>query len=57
MKRLPATLLAIGLVAAVGTASAQSSGYYGSDPYRNNNYATLQTSSNQVHAEDRKSVV
>ena len=43
MKRLSATLLAIGLVAAVGTASAQSSGYYGSDPYRNNNYATSQT--------------
>ena len=47
MKRLSATLLAIGLVAAVGTASAQSSGY-GSDPYRNNNYANLQTSSNRA---------
>ena len=34
MKRLSATLLALGLVAAVGSASAQS-GYYGSDPYRN----------------------
>src|SRR5688572_11573315 len=43
MKRLSATLLAIGLVAAVGTASAQSSGYYGNDPYRNNNYGTSQT--------------
>jgi len=51
MKRLSATLLAIGLVAAAGTASAQSSGYYGNDPYRNNNYATLQTSSNQVYAD------
>ena len=51
MKRLSATLLAIGLVAAVGTASAQSSGYYGSDPYRNNNYATSPTGSNQVSSD------
>ena len=51
MKRLSATLLAIGLVAAVGTASAQSSGYYGSDPYRNNNYATSQARSNQVYSD------
>lgn len=48
MKRLSATLLAIGLVAAVGTASAQS-GYYGSDPYRNNTYRSTQTGANQVY--------
>ena len=54
MKRLSATLLAIGLVAAVGTASAQS-GYYGSDPYRNNSYTSQagsnQAGSNQVYAD------
>ena len=36
MKRLSATLLALGLVAAAGTASAQSYGNYGSDPYYRN---------------------
>jgi uncharacterized protein YcfJ len=36
MKRLSATLLALGLVAAVGTASAQSYGNYGNDPYYRN---------------------
>ena len=54
MKRLSATLLAIGLVAAVGTASAQSSGY-GSDPYRNNSYATLQTDLNQTRSNQASS--
>ena len=49
MKPLSATLLAIGLVVAFGSASAQSSGSYGSDPHRDNLYATLQTSSNQVY--------
>lgn len=34
MKRLSATLLALGLAAVAATASAQS-GYYGNDPYRN----------------------
>lgn len=51
MKRLSATLLAIGLVAAVGSASAQSSGYYGSDPYRNTNHGASQAGSNQVYAD------
>jgi len=46
MKRLSATLIAIGLVAAVGTASAQSSGYYGSDPYNTNRTSQ----SNQAYA-------
>jgi uncharacterized protein YcfJ len=50
MKRLSATLLAIGLVAAVGSASAQSSGNYGSDPYRNSNYGTSQAGSNQGYS-------
>lgn len=48
MKRLSATLLAIGLVAAVGTASAQS-GYSGSDPYYRNTYNRGVTTQNQVY--------
>lgn len=41
MKRLTATLLALGLAAAAGAASAQSYGNYGNDPYyRNANRAT-----------------
>jgi uncharacterized protein YcfJ len=44
MKRLSATLLApalvLGLVAAAGTASAQSYGSYGTDPYRNTGNTT-----------------
>lgn len=36
MKRLSATLLALGLAAAAGAASAQSYGNYGSDPYYRN---------------------
>lgn len=46
MKRLSASLLALGLLAAVGTASAQS-GYYGNDPSRNtHNHGMTQ---NQVY--------
>lgn len=40
MKRLTASILALGLAAAVGTASAQSYGYQGNDPYyRNQGYS------------------
>ena len=47
MKRLSATLLALGLTAVAGMASAQSYGSYGNDPYRNSAY-TNRGYANQV---------
>jgi uncharacterized protein YcfJ len=49
MKRLSATLLALGLAAVAGMASAQS--YYGNDPYANSTYnrGYTQAGANQVY--------